>query len=102
MIAQHAAKPLWTVLADHHPVAVIAATGPDDAWKIVSALDAHEDLPSSRQDIRIVPSSPALREQTLSRAVQLGCADQFLACVRGGMFLTYIDGVSPRTGSCFQ
>lgn len=86
-------RTLWTVLADHQPVAVVAAESAERAWHIVGLLDEHRDLPPARRDTRLVPCPPADHARTVSLARQLGCAASFLACVRGGMFLTHIDGM---------
>ena len=87
-------RTLWTVLADHQPVAVVAAEAPENAWRIVTALADHYDLPRQGGAPRVVPCPPLQRRETLTRAHALGCGDSFLACVRGGMFLTHIDGLA--------
>ncbi len=89
-------KNLWTVLADLKPVAVVAADRNEEAWRIVTALADHGDLPGDRRNTDIVPCLPALAAKTLSAANRLGCADTFLACVREMMFLTAIGGMVPE------
>lgn len=87
-------RKLWTVLADRTPVAVVAAEAYESAWAIVAALDEHADLPAHRGHTQVVPCPPGQRNRTVTQAHELGCGDSFLACVRGGMFLTHIEGLS--------
>ena len=87
-------RTLWAVLSDHQPVAVVAAEAPENAWRIVVALAEHCDLPGQSPRPQVVPCPPSQRRETLTRARALGCGESFLACVRGGMFLTHIDGLA--------
>lgn len=87
-------RKLWTVLSDQQPVAVVAAEAMDSAWKIVSALAEHHDLPRQSRQTQVIPCPPRQHRETLSQADDLGCRDSFLACIRGGMFLTHIEGLA--------
>ena len=87
-------RKLWTVLADLDPVAVIAADGYETAWKVVDALAAHADLPPPRRQTQVLPCPAGQRRRTVRQAHALGCADSFLACIKGGMFLTHIEGLT--------
>ncbi len=87
-------RALWTVLADHQPAAVVAAERRAEAWRIVAALDDHDDLPKQRRETNLVPCPPEMASETLGLAQSLGCATTFLACIKGGMFLTEIGGLS--------
>lgn len=91
-------RTLWTVMADYQPVAVVAAEAKDMAWRIVSALAEHDDLPRQRLQTEVIPCPPAQHLETLTQAHELGCEKSFLACIRGGMFLTHIEGLSPGSG----
>lgn len=86
-------RTLWTVISDHQPVAVVAAEALENARRIATALVDHDDVPR-RATPQVVPCPPEQRLETLNRARDLGCGDSFLACVRGGMFLTHIDGLA--------
>lgn len=88
-------RQLWTVLADQQPVAVIAAEAWETANRIASALADHHDLPPWANHTRIVRARAQERQDTLSQARELGCDQSFLACVRGGMFLTHIESLDP-------
>jgi len=87
-------RTLWTVLADQQPVAIVAAEAAETAWRIVTALTDHYDLPRRSGIPTVVPCPPSQCQETLTRARELGCGDSFVACVRGGMFLTHIDGLA--------
>lgn len=86
-------RQLWTLFADQTPVAVIAAPQQDQAWKIVQALDEHRDLPQSRNHMDLHPATRSQCQETEQQADALGISDSFLACIRGGMFLTFIEGL---------
>ncbi|MGE4279244.1 MAG: hypothetical protein AB7G62_06615 [Magnetospirillum sp.] len=88
-------RQLWTVLTDQQPVAVIAAEAWETACRIASALADHHDLPPLTGPTRLVRAGDRERQDTLSQARQLGCDQSFLACVRGGMFLTHIESLDP-------
>lgn len=90
-------RKLWTVLADRQPVAVVAAERPDEAWRIVAALDDHDDLPKMRRETDIALCSARVASRILKLAGSLGCAATFLACVKDGMFMTYVGGLSLET-----
>ncbi len=92
-------KDLWTVFADHLPVAVVAATCATDAWRIVAALDDHDDLPKRRRGTEIAPCPPSETNRIQRQARKLGVSNEFLACLRGGMFLTSIGGAMGETPS---
>ncbi|MDK9721604.1 MAG: hypothetical protein OEL53_10510 [Rhodospirillales bacterium] len=51
---------LWTVFTNHEPVAVVAATVQEDAWKIVKALYDRNDLPGDPANASVHPA-PAIR-----------------------------------------
>lgn len=86
-------RQLWTVLADHQPVAVIAAEARETANRIAAALVDHHDLPPLAGHTRVVRAGAQVRQHTLTQARLLGCDQSFLACVRGGMFLTHIESL---------
>ena len=88
-------RKLWTVLADHQLVAVIAAEARETANRIAVALAEHHDLPSLAGSTRMVKAGAQERRKILSQARELGCDQSFLACVRGGMFLTHIESLDP-------
>lgn len=87
-------RTLWMVLADRQSIAIVAADKIEHAWRIVSALAEHGDLPQNSQETRIAPCPAEQAAQTLSLAQSLGMADGFLACLGGGVFLTIIGGLS--------
>jgi len=82
------------VLADNVPVAVVAASRKGDAWKIVAALADHDDLPPRRVDTVLRLCLPEQATLLHRRADALGIAGRFLACLRNGLFLTYIGGLT--------
>jgi hypothetical protein len=88
------ARKLWTVLADHQPVAVIAANHSHEAVTIAAALTEHADLPPGQE---ITPCPRRQASRTLALARELGCAHSFLACIKGGMFLTFIGDLPQGT-----
>jgi len=81
-------------LVNQMPVAVVAASCMTEARRIIAALREHNDLPPerTRADIELCPPSQHAKVMRLAR--ELGVADSFLACVRGGMFLTWLGGLS--------
>ena len=86
-------RQLWTVLTDQKPVAVVAAEAWETAWRIASALADHHDLPHLADRTQVVRARDQESQDTLSQARALGCDQSFLACVRGGMFLTHIESL---------
>ena len=86
-------RQLWTVSIDRVPMAVVAASCRRDAWRIVAALTAHNDLPAKggAADLDHCPSGQRAKLMRLAR--ELGVADSFLACVRDRMFLTSLGGL---------
>ena len=86
-------RTLWTVLVDRMPMAVVAASRKRDALRIIAALKEHNDLPSDRTAPEIELCPPGECAKLLRLAGELGVAESFLACVRGGMFLTGIGGL---------
>jgi hypothetical protein len=84
---------LWTVAIDRRPVAVVVARHSDEARCIVRALAEYGDLPGDGEAAEVSHCLPADARRTVELARALGCADRFLACLDGRMFLTQIGGL---------
>lgn len=89
---------LWSVLLDRRSVAVVAADHPEKARRIVSALEEFNDLPAGgERGFGLAPCSGRKASRTMTMARDLGVEESFLACVRGGMFLSVIGSLSAET-----
>lgn len=89
---------LWSVLSGRRPVAVVAADHPEEARRIVSALEQFHDLPAEEGGgYGLAPCSGRKASRTMSMARDLGVEQSFLACVRDGMFLSVIGSLSADT-----
>ena len=87
-------RKLWTVPMDRMPAAVVAASCKREAGRIIAALKEHGDLPPGQMsaDIDLCPPGQSAKIMRLAR--ELGVANSFLACIRGGMFLTWLGGLN--------
>lgn len=90
-------RSLWTVLADRRPVAVVAAARLDEAWAVVDALADHDDLPPGRHRTDIMPCPPKEAARIMRRAIAAQVADRFVAYITGGLFVTFLGGLSLPT-----
>jgi hypothetical protein len=87
-------RPLWTISVDRRAIAVVAAAGSDEARRIARALAEHGDMPAETEAAAITRCAPAHAARTVALARRLGCAESFLACIGGGLFLTDIGGLA--------
>jgi hypothetical protein len=86
-------RTLWTVFSDHRLVAVVVAEGIDGAKRIVTALSERNDLPSRPGDTRVLPATKRQANKVLKQAESMGVANQFLAFLMPGIFMTGIGGL---------
>lgn len=84
---------LWTVFTGHEPVAVVAATKPEDAWKIVMALYERNDLKGEPTCTRVLPCTRPQAKRVLKQADSLG-VNRFMARLSDGVFMTRIGGLA--------
>lgn len=85
---------LWTVFTNHEPVAVVAATVQEDAWKIVNALYERNDLQGDPSSASVQPCTGHQSKKVLRQADRMGVGTSFLARLGEGVFMTNIGGLT--------
>jgi hypothetical protein len=87
-------RTLWTVFSGHRLVAVVVAEGIEGAKRIVAALAERNDLPAKTGDTKVLPATKRQANKVLKQAESMGVANQFMAFLMPGIFMTGIGGLS--------
>lgn len=85
---------LWMVFTNREPVAVVAATGLEDAWKIVKALFERNDLAGDPANASVQPCTGHQSKKVLRQADRMGVGSGFLARLGEGVFMTNMGGLT--------
>jgi hypothetical protein len=88
---------LWNVVHDGVRLAVISAGTKAGAWNIVRALQDLNDLPLDRP-LSLEPCDRRAKAKLRMAAARARLTEDFVACLDGGMFITWLagTGLDPR------
>jgi hypothetical protein len=90
---------LWNVVHDEARLAVVSAPTEGEAWDIVRALQNLNDLPINRC-LALEPCDRRTTAKVRSTATRARLTEGFIACLGGGMFITWLAGRGPDPREC--
>jgi hypothetical protein len=90
---------LWGVAHDGIRLAVVSARTEARAWEIVRALQNLNDLPLDRP-LSLAPCDRRAKTELHVAATRARLTEDFVACLGGGMFITWLAGTGPDPRGC--
>ena len=90
---------LWNVVQDGIQLAVVSAQTEGGAWDIVRALQNLNDLPMDRR-LALEPCDRQAAAKLRNAATRAKLRDGFIACLSGGMFITWVAGIGSESREC--